>query len=51
MDDENDLMSRKADDAEPFSALAFKVMSDPFVESSFSSAYTRASRTAGSVMR
>jgi elongation factor G len=31
VDDENDLMSRKADDAEPFSALAFKVMSDPFV--------------------
>ena len=26
-----DLMERKADDSEPFSALAFKIMTDPFV--------------------
>src|SRR5580692_9499355 len=26
-----DLLERKADDAEPFSALAFKIMTDPFV--------------------
>lgn len=31
VDDENVTMERKADDDEPFSALAFKVMSDPFV--------------------
>lgn len=31
VEDENITMQRKADDSEPFSALAFKVMSDPFV--------------------
>jgi len=29
--DKEKLLSRKADDAEPFSALAFKVMTDPYV--------------------
>ncbi len=31
VDDETKIIERKADDNEPFSALAFKVMSDPFV--------------------
>ncbi|MCR9142381.1 MAG: elongation factor G [bacterium] len=31
VDDEEKEMERKADDKEPFAALAFKVMSDPFV--------------------
>ncbi len=29
--DESELLYRKADDSEPFSALAFKIMSDPYV--------------------
>ena len=29
--DESEILTRKADDKEPFSALAFKIMSDPYV--------------------
>jgi elongation factor G len=31
LDDDGDPMTRKADDNEPFSALAFKILTDPFV--------------------
>ena len=30
-DNETEVMNRKADDKEPLSALAFKIMTDPFV--------------------
>ena len=33
VDDEEKAMSRKIDDSDPFSALAFKIMTDPFVGS------------------
>ena len=36
-------LERKASDDEPFAALAFKIMSDPYVASSRTSASTRAS--------
>jgi elongation factor G len=31
MDDEDEVVERKADDSEPFASLAFKIMNDPFV--------------------
>jgi elongation factor G len=30
-DDEEQVMERRADDSEPFAALAFKIMTDPYV--------------------
>ena len=42
LDDTEKIVERKADDKEPFSALVFKIMTDPFVGQLASSASTRA---------
>jgi len=49
--DSEETMERKPDDAEPFAALAFKIMTDPFVGSlTFARVYSGVMDTGGSIM-
>jgi elongation factor G len=51
INDDNIELTRKSDDAEPFSALAFKIMTDPFVGSlTFARIYSGTVKTKDSVL-